>query len=102
MKMTFNAWVFTRLRPRMYCKPTTYGFQLVPAKFVEAGRDAPWIYALVNKDKKMYMINFTSEEHLIDAIFNAKEIWYGPMTYLNELYNKRNEMLIEYDLSDHS
>ncbi len=102
MKMTFNQWVFTKMRPRMYCKPCACGFQLVPAERVEAGYKTSWMYALVNKDKKMYMMNFTSEEQLVDAIFNANEVWYGTTKYPNELYNKRNEMLVEYDLSDYS
>lgn len=86
----------------MYCKPVINGFMLVPAKQVEAGYETHWMYALVNKDKRMYAITFTSEEQLINAIFNAKEIWYGNHRYPNELFGRRDEMKVLYDLSDNN
>lgn len=98
MKMTFNQWVFTKLNPRMYCKPTANGFMLVPASRVEAGQETPWMYALVNRDEQMYDMAFTNEEQLIDSIFKAKEIWYGNQKYPNELFDKRYEMKVLYDL----
>jgi len=86
----------------MYCKPVVNGFMLVPAKRVEAGQETHWMYALVNRDEQMYDMTFTSEEQLVDSIFKAKEIWYKCQKYPNELFGKRDEMKVLYDLSDNN
>jgi len=91
----------------IYCKPVAGNqFVLVSAKAVEAGQKTTWQFALVNKDEHMFDILFTSEEHLISSIFKAKEIWYRseiyPEIYPNEMFGKRDEMKVLYDLSDKS
>ena len=86
----------------MFCKPMAeHAFVLVPFEQVCKGRNPSWQYALVNQDTKMFKMTFTSEDEVIDALFDAKEIWYGTEKYDNKLYGKRNEMLIEYDLACH-
>lgn len=60
--------------------------------------DNAWMYAFVNKSKKMHKITFSSYDELLDAMFDADEIWYGSERYKNALYNSKDQMLIEYDL----
>ena len=60
--------------------------------------DNVWMYAFVNKSKKMYKMAFSSYDELLDAMFDADEIWYGSERYKNVLYNAKDQMLIEYDL----
>ena len=86
----------------MACKPMAGNtFVLVPFEQVAKGRNPPWQYALVNKDKKMFKMAFTSEDEVIDALFKADEIWYGCEKYPNEIFNREYEMHIAYDLANH-
>ena len=38
---------------------------------------SPWMYAFMNKDKKLYAMNFNSLEELRQALFDADTIVYG-------------------------
>lgn len=100
MKLTFNQWVFLKIRPKILCKPCRNGIFLVPFDTVANGYNPSWQYALVNKDDKMYKMLFNNEDDIIDSLFKAKEIIYGNETYQNALFNKREEMQIQYDLEN--
>lgn len=59
----------------------------------------PWMYALMNKEKKLYAINFNSIEELRRALFDADQIVYGnpsnPSDYEpNPLYQKSDEEIL--------
>lgn len=96
MKLTFNQYVFLKIRPRMLCKPVANGlFNLVP---LEKPTTSIWQYALVNQDRKIYKMTFAFENELIATLFDASEIWYGSRKYSNALYGKKDLMKIEYDL----
>ena len=100
MQCSFNQFVFLKCNPKMALKPMADGFVCVPWTRVAAGMDTPWQYAFVNESTKMYKMSFTTEDELIDAIFDAKEIWYGSVRYTNELFNRRDEMLVMYDMAN--
>ena len=72
-------------------------FFLVPFEQVAKGHVPSWQYALVNKDKKMFKMAFTSEDEVIDALFEADEIWYGADKFPNALFGKRHAMQVQYD-----
>lgn len=100
MTCTFNQWVFLKCSPKMFCKPMTgQSFVLVPFEQVANGRNPSWQYALVNVEEKMHKMLFTSEGEVIDALFKAKEIWYGTDKHQNWLYGKADQMKVEYDLA---
>lgn len=102
MKLTFNQFVFLKVRPKMLCRPMAgSSFVLVPLEDVEKRHIPSWQYALVNKDQKMHQMVFRSEDELIDALFKANEIWWGcNEKWPNPLFNKEAEMHIAYDLAN--
>ena len=101
MTLTFNQWIFAKVRPKMLCKPLAGNtVMLVPFDEVAKGRNPSWQYALVNKDDKMYKMTFDTEDEIIDSLFKAKEIWYGSERYQNSLFDRKEEMQIEYDLTN--
>lgn len=79
-------------------------FIMIPFKTLEKASydkdafDNAWMYAFVNRSKKMYKTAFSSYDELLNAMFDADEIWYGSERYKNVLYNSKDQMLIEYDL----
>lgn len=106
-KIKFILWLLLKQEPKMLVKSWTPGiFCMIPfttlerAAYDKDAADNAWMYAFVNQLKKTYKITFTSFDELLDALFDAEEIWYGPTKYKNNLYNKRNEMLIEYDFTN--
>lgn len=102
----FLSWLLRRYDVKMLVK-TCIGnmFQMIPFKTLRRAshnKDAvnnAWMYAFVNKSKHMYKMNFNSYTELLDAIFDADEIWYGTRIFKNMFYNLRNEMLVEWDLA---
>lgn len=102
--MEFISWLMLHIKPKMLIKNMAPGtFVMVPfehvIKLAEYKNISTWQYAFVNKSKKMYKMTFTSINELVDAIFDADEIWYGYDRMKNDLYNQRNQMLVKYDLS---
>lgn len=60
---------------------------------------APWMYAFMNKEKKLYAINFNSLEELRYALFDADQIVYGDPSdpsccKPNPLYQKSDEEIL--------
>lgn len=60
---------------------------------------SPWMYAFMNKEKKLYAITFNSIEELRHALFDADQIVYGnPSTPSdcepNPLYQKSDEEIL--------
>ena len=105
-KMKFLSWLLLKQNPKMLirqCLNTAY-FKMIPFKTLEKASydkdafDNAWAYAFVNKSKKMYKMTFNSYDELLDAMFDADEIWYGSKRYKNVLHNSKDQMLIEYDL----
>ena len=104
-KMKFLEWLLLKQNPKMLVKTCFSGsFCIIPFKTLERAAydkdavDNAWMYAFVNKSKKMYKMTFNSYDELLDAMFDADEIWYKSTKYKNVLHNRRNEMLIAYDL----
>ena len=59
----------------------------------------PWPYALMNKEKKLYAINFNSLEELRHALFDADQIVHGNPSVAkdcapNPLYQKSDEEIL--------
>ena len=59
----------------------------------------PWMYAFMNKEKKLYAINFNSLEELRHALFDADQIVYGDpgdpyCCKPNPLYQKSDEEIL--------
>lgn len=105
--MKFLEWLLLKQHPKMLIKPCAHDmFYMIPFKTLERiayDKDAvgrAWMYAFVNKSKKMYKMVFNSYDELLDAMFDADEIWYGSERYKNALYNKKNEMIVEYDFNE--
>ena len=87
-------------------KPCGKGFQVI--KFEELKNFAniawnpdyaPWMYAFMNKEKKLYAINFNSLEELRHALFDADQIVYGDpgdpyCCKPNPLYQKSDEEIL--------
>lgn len=92
--------------PEMIVKYMPHGFVMVPFKTIlnkAHNKDyEPWQYAFVNREQRMYKINFDSLDDLVDTLFKAKEICYGAYPQSaqpNPLYGKSLEQLkIEKDL----
>jgi len=103
-KMKFLSWLLLKQNPKMLVKVCASGFIMIPFKTLYRAsydRDAfdnAWMYAFVNKSKQMYKITFDSYDELLDAMFDADEIWYGSERYKNVLYNSKDQMHIKYDL----
>ena len=109
MKITIDE-VFMLLKqpgmPDLLVRNMPHGFTLVPFNTIiekTYNKDyEPWPYAFVNREKKMYKLNFESFDDLVDTLFNAKEITHGayPMDAKpNPLYGKSLEVFkIEKDL----
>ena len=103
-KMNFLSWLLLKQNPKMLVRPCVSGFNMIPFKTLERAShdkdafDNAWMYAFVNKSKKMYKMTFNSYDELLDAMFDADEIWYGSKRYKNVLHNSKDQMLIEYDL----
>lgn len=100
----FVSWLMCKLKPQMLIKNMAAGtFIMIPFEHIinlaKYKNISTWQYAFVNKSKKMYKMTFTSIDELINAIFDADEIWQGTIRMKNLLYNQRSQMLIEYDLS---
>lgn len=93
--------------PNMLVRNMPHGFTLVPFDTIinkTYNKDyEPWPYAFVNREKKMYKMNFESLDDLVDTLFNAKEITHGIYprdAQPNPLYGKSLEQLkIEEDLT---
>lgn len=105
-KMKFLSWLLLKQNPKMLIKPcfNKRYFNMIPFKTLNKASydkdafDNAWMYAFVNKSKKMYKITFSSYDELLNAMFDADEIWYGSERYKNALYNSKDQMHIEYDL----
>lgn len=105
-KMNFLSWLLLKQNPKMLVRSCLNKkcFKMIPFKTLNRASydkdafDNAWMYAFVNKSKKMYKITFSSYDELLDAMFDADEIWYGSERYKNALYNFKDQMLIEYDL----
>ena len=59
----------------------------------------PWMYAFMNKEKKLYAITFNSIEELRHALFDADQIVYGhpgdpSCCEPNPLYQKSDEEIL--------
>ena len=59
----------------------------------------PWFYAFMNKEKKLYAINFNSIEELRRALFDADQIVHGNPSNPsdckpNPLYQKSDEEIL--------
>lgn len=59
----------------------------------------PWMYAFMNKEKKLYAINFNSIEELRRALFDADQIVHGNPSNPsdckpNPLYQKSDEEIL--------
>lgn len=104
--MKFLSWLLLKQNPKMLVKQclSKECFIMIPFKTLDRALydkdafDNAWMYAFVNKSKQMYKITFDSYDELLDAMFDADEIWYGSEKYKNDLYNSKDQMLIEYDL----
>lgn len=64
----------------------------------DSGAD-PWMYALMNKDQKLYAVNFNSIEELRQALFDADTIVHGypgdpNCCKPNPLYHKNDEEIL--------
>lgn len=107
-KMKFLSWLLLKQNPKMLIKPCLNKryFNMISFKTLNRASydknafDNAWMYAFVNKSKKMHKITFSSYDELLDAMFDADEIWYGSERYKNALYNKKNEMIVEYDFTE--
>lgn len=102
----FVQWLLTRPGiPLMLTSENADGsFFMIPFKHLinlSYRKDAStWMYAFVNKDKKMYKMAFASINELVDVLFDAKEFVYGSEHIPNPLFeSSREEMLIQYDLT---
>lgn len=103
----FLSWLLLKHDIKMLVKPALTGksFYMIPFKtlanaaYDKDAIDYAWMYAFVNKSKKMYKMIFSSYEELLDAIFDADEIWHGSKAFKNMFFNMRNEMLVEWDLA---
>lgn len=100
----FVSWLMLQLKPRMLMRHMASGtFVMVPfehiIKLAKYKNISTWQYAFVNRPNQMYKMTFTSIDELVDAIFDADEIWQGTIRMNNILYNQRDEMLVKYDLS---
>lgn len=68
-------------------------------KFALDSTYSPWMYAFMNKDKKLYAVNFNSIEELRHALFDADQIVYGhpgdpSCCKPNPLYQKSDEEIL--------
>ena len=105
-KINFLSWLLLKQNPKMLVKVCASGFIMIPfktlyrASYDKDAFDNAWMYAFVNKSKKMYKMTFSSYDELLNAMFDADEIWYGSERYKNALYNKKNEMIVEYDFTE--
>ena len=105
-KINFLSWLLLKQNPKMLVKVCASGFIMIPFKtlyrtsYDKDAFDNAWMYAFVNKSKQMYKMTFDSYDELLDAMFDADEIWYGSERYKNALYNKKNEMIVEYDFTE--
>ena len=106
-KMKFLSWLLIKQNPKMLVKTCNSGsFYMIPfetlakTKYNKDAIDNAWMYAFVNKSKQMYKMTFDSYDELLDAMFDADEIWYGSTKYKNTLYNKKNEMIVEHDFTE--
>lgn len=106
-KMKFLEWLLLKQDPQMLIKPCiSGGFCMIPFKTLERAAydknavSRAWMYAFVNQSKKMYKMVFNSYDELLDAMFDADEIWYGSTRYKNTFYNKKNEMIVEHDFTE--
>jgi len=98
----FASWLFVHLKPCMLFKEMAPGtFVMIPFDCI-LRNSSKWQYAFVNKAKKLYKMTFTSIDEFIDTLFDADEIWYGTEKHKNIFYNRKDEMLIQYDLMRHS
>ena len=100
----FVSWLMLQLKPRMLIRYTANDtFVMVPFERIinlaKCKNISTWQYAIVNKPNQMYKMTFTSVDELVDAMFDADEIWQGTTRMNNILYNRRDEMLVKYDLS---
>lgn len=85
-------------------KPCASGcFQVIKMKeltnFAWNSDYSPWMYAFMNKEKKLYAINFNSVEELRHALFDADQIVYGHLgdpscCEPNPLYQKSDEEIL--------
>ena len=85
-------------------KPCPSGcFQVIKLKelknFALDSAYSPWMYAFMNKEKKLYAINFNSVEELRHALFDADQIVYGhpgdpSCCEPNPLYQKSDEEIL--------
>jgi hypothetical protein len=106
-QIKFLSWLLLKHDIKMLVKWSLTGksFYMIPFKtlanaaYDKNAIDKAWMYAFVNKSKHMYQMIFYSYEELLDAIFDADEIWYGTERFKNMFYNLRNEMLVEWDLA---
>lgn len=57
-----------------------------------------WPYSFVNVSKKLYKMNFNTLDEVVDAVFEADEIWHGSEKIVNRCSGKREEMLIRWQL----
>ena len=94
--------------PDVLVRNMPHSFTLVPFNTIirkTYNKDyEPWPYAFVNREKKMYKMNFESFDDLVVTLFTAKEICYGHYpedAKPNPLYGKSLEQLkIEEDLTN--
>lgn len=104
-QIKFLSWLLLKHDIKMLVKLTGKSFYMIPFKtlanaaYDKNAIDKAWMYAFVNRSKQMYKMNFSSYEELLDAMFDADEIWYGSTRFKNMFFNMRNEMLIEWDLA---
>jgi len=85
-------------------KPCASGcFQVIKLKelknFALDSTYSPWMYAFMNKEKKLYAITFNSIEELRHALFDADEIVHGNPSdpsdcEPNPLYQKSDEEIL--------
>lgn len=102
-KEKFLVWLMeSGWLPMMIMKNVANGFWMVPFKHLytlsyNSGASS-WPYSFVNKSKKDYKMTFTSLDELVDVVFEAEEIWHGSDKTANKCFNKREEMLVRWDL----
>ena len=85
-------------------KPCPSGcFQVIKLKelknFALDSAYSPWMYAFMNKDKKLYAINFNTLEDLRQALFDADTIVFGdpgdpPCCEPNPFFEKSDEEIL--------